>query len=502
MKRNEQNPELLSQPIERHLRVSGLIQKILDRFGVVSLGDLCELNIEEVAREKGVGEKKVATLQNLIVDAQNLTSYKPVKKRKDPFTSIQADVDFASPLLFVPSLIKEGFRRLKLDSVEKLLRLEVADMNSLPSWGEKKANAAIALRNLYETALGTTDVDNQVVLGLIVPVEVLPDLSLSELTIAEFLASEGDSKLKGKAIQEAADLRAFLGQCFLDSSPEEDISEMQWRDVPLQVNSRVQDFLDKYQIQSLNEVEKLAASASLDRADGRGRIDALAEDNFGESSLTNLRNEIFRLKAIGLRQYRAEIICDLEAIDCQELDWDKIPLKLRVKARNLLKSCKARTVAEVHRIALRSQVPVPGEDAWKCVGEYDGFTQPIVDELRREINRLAKLGLGRYRFGEEGRPRNFSEFISRVRSKLDPRHLSILKSYFEGRTFDQVGAAHDVTKERVRQILAASLEKIQGFEDAASELMSPVLQLLTERLIVPCSEIASVLGCQSHWELR
>jgi len=56
----------LSDPLADHIQVSGLVQKVLDRFKIVSVGDLCSLDIEVVRSEKGVGTKKVETLLSLI----------------------------------------------------------------------------------------------------------------------------------------------------------------------------------------------------------------------------------------------------------------------------------------------------------------------------------------------------------------------------------------------------------------------------------------------------
>ncbi|MDV6032732.1 MAG: hypothetical protein F9B45_22130 [Phycisphaera sp. RhM] len=493
----EQDAYLLSQPVIDHLKVDGLVEKILAKFDIVSLGDLCELDLNVVAREKGVGTKKIATLQNLISNAQDITSYKPT----NPRSSVAEEIDSGSPLLFVPSLIKEGFRHLNIDTVEKLLSLQADDLSMLPFWGGKKSNAAISLRKLYETVLMSNSIDDQSALGAVVPIEVMPDRSLGELTIAEFRLGAGGTNLKGKAVQETADLRAFFRSRFSRTEHWQAASKTDWREVPLQVNSRVQDFLDKHGIRLIRDIEKLAACASIDLADGRGRISALEEENFGESSLANLRNEVAVLKSLGLHQYRSRIICEHEALDCEEMDWEKVPLRIRPKTRKLLASCNARTVADVHRIALRSQVPVDEKDNWKSVGEFDGFTQAIVDELRREVNRLGKLGLSGYRFGEQGRPANCDEFIARVRSQLDSRYTFVLQDFFGGKTLEQVGCIHGVSKERVRQIVSNSLKKIAGFEDAARGLLLPALQMLDNRLYVTRSEIASAIGCTSDWEV-
>ena len=71
---DSENTELLTQPVALHLQISGLVAKILDRFSVVSIGDLCALDLDVVASEKGVGEKKVETLRRLIAAAQELAS--------------------------------------------------------------------------------------------------------------------------------------------------------------------------------------------------------------------------------------------------------------------------------------------------------------------------------------------------------------------------------------------------------------------------------------------
>ena len=105
---NSSNEELLKARVEEHLQISGLVRNVLSRFNVVSIADLCELDVEVVAREKGIGVKKLDSLRGLIADARQLASFSREEQSIDRPQSVRGQVEFESALLFVPSLIREG----------------------------------------------------------------------------------------------------------------------------------------------------------------------------------------------------------------------------------------------------------------------------------------------------------------------------------------------------------------------------------------------------------
>lgn len=307
--------------------------------------------------------------------------------------------------------------------------------------------------------------------------------------------------MKGKAVTEANDLCSlFRSRLQSDETGEVDV-EMDWRDVPLLINSRVQDFADRSELRTIAELELLSIRGWFTDSSTGNRVNVNDADNFGDSSLSNLRNTIAKLKSVGLKQYRKGVVCGIEEIDCPELAWEDIPLRLRSKPRKLLKKHAILTVTKVHRIAVRSQLPFKDPDCWKNVGEVEGFTQTIVDELRREVNQLGAMGLARYRFGESGRPANCQEFVQRVREMLDERQFEMLREQVSGETLNEIGLGQSVTRERARQIIVAAFKKLTAFRDVAQELLFAAMELLSERLFVPYRELVDVTVSQEDWEL-
>src|ERR1700722_17819853 len=64
--------EIIDEPVQKHLAVSGLLLTILRRFQIVTIGQLLSIDLEKVLEQKGVGEKKYELLKQLASDARNL----------------------------------------------------------------------------------------------------------------------------------------------------------------------------------------------------------------------------------------------------------------------------------------------------------------------------------------------------------------------------------------------------------------------------------------------
>jgi hypothetical protein len=376
---------------------------------VFSISDLCNLDIEVVAQKKGVGTKKIAAIEQLVSDARKLANCgnNPLRKRGRKSSISGSDLD--TPLVFVPHQLKESFRRLGIDTVGKLVFLEEEDLRKFLSFGERKANATIALRFFYETLFGSNSIDDQTTLRDIVPGAVLPKASLGKLTIAEFISGANDKELRGSAKQDALLLRSLLYRRCIKPNDLQGIANMNWRDVPLRITKRAKSFLDKYSISKLRDVDAFAVSAHIKAPNGKGYINALAEANFAECSLESIRDEMTSLK---------------------------------------------------------------------------------------------RYGLERYRFGEAGRPKNCSSLVEQACAQLDSRDAAIVKYYLEGRTLQQVANIHNISRERVRQIFALSLENLAIFTPVAREILAPVVKMLDDQLFVPLSSFVTALGCQYDWEVR
>ena len=492
---------ILSEPLANHLQVSGLVQKILDDFNIVSIGDLCSLNLEVVQDAQGVGTKKVKTLRLLIEQAKCFSHLDPTERSSTRMPSVVKDVGVESMLLYLPNFLKEGFRRLQIDTVEKLLCIELSDMQTLPSWGEKKLNAALALRTLYATVLRSNSVDGQSLVGNVVPFEVMPDPALATFSIAEFTQQRDLPALKGKAVQEAYDLRLFFERCIPDIKQIELTSQIDWRDVPLLVNCRVQNFLDKHQLRRLCDVVHLATYGSIASPEGEPCTSVFEESNFGELSLANLRNEISQLKAIGLGQYRAITICDINEIDCPTVNWQDIPLRVSVRIKKFLISNKIETIEEVHRMALRSQVYSHKEKRWVPLQDFLNFSGHSLIALRLELGSLALHGIERYRFGKEGAPSRLREVVRQALTSITPRQAKMIAARSMGMTLHETAKSFGVTRERIRQIEASAYHSLSNFRAIAQDFFDREIEAIEDDLFHSSKQIQAILQLDEEWQV-
>lgn len=495
------NTKIRDEPIEQHLPVSGLILNIVRDLGIRTIGDLCGLDIRTVEQVKGVGVKKVAAFKRLIEMAHQLA---------DISTDLICDtrVELAgtvfeqtSLLVFVPSILKVAFEQMKIDTVDKLLGLDVAELAALPGWGERKKAAVNGIRELYSRlAAIKPEADIQLVSD-VVPNELLPAESIGQMLIDNFINGHYGDGLRGKALQEVHDLRMLLTQVFAARSHADSIAEMEWRDVPLQVSGRVEAVADRYNLITVRQLEDFALHGRVVDPQTQDLVDVTREGNFGDSSLTALRDELRRFRSVGLQAYRNQLGCSFDLVEFAAMKWCEIPLKVNKRIRDFLLSQGIERIAEVHQVALRKQVFSRDQDKWIPASEFPNFTDQSVNELRDELAKLDSQGLDRYRFGKKGVPKTLDECIIRALAELNSRQFDIIKARCSGATLDETAQAHSVTKERARQIFSAAFKALQVYRFAAQALIEMYRSEFSRTLLWDVEQLRSLFKLREAWHL-
>lgn len=493
--------DIRNQPIEQHLPVSGLILNIVRNLGVRTVGDLCSLDIKTVEKVRGVGVKKVNELKRLIEMAQQLASItmEPVSDTKVDLTGTVFEQ--TSLLIFVPSILRVAFEQIKIDTVEKLLALDVVELDALPGWGERKKAAVAGIRELYSRlAAIKPNADIQLV-GDIVPNDVLPAESIGRMLFDDFITGRYGDGLRGKALQEVLELRMLLTHVFAVRSNAVSIVEMEWRDVPLQVSVKVESVADRYNLITVKQLEDFAIHGRVVDPQTQNLVDVKREGNFGESSLTGLREELQRFKSIGLKAYRQQLGCSFDVVEFAAMKWYEIPLKVNKRIRDFLLSQGIERIAEVHQVALRKQVFSKDQDKWLPVSEFPNLSDRSVDELRDELAKLDSQGLDRYRFGKEGVPKTLDECITRALAELNSRQFDIVKARCSGATLDEIAQSHSVTKERARQISSAAFKALQVYRFAAQSLIELQRSEFSRTLLWDAEQLRSLFKLREAWHL-
>jgi|694.fasta_scaffold35203_4 superfamily II DNA or RNA helicase len=489
------------EPIEQHLPVSGLIVNIIRDLGIRTVGDLCSLDIKTVEQVKGVGVKKIAELKHLIEMAQQLAgiSLDPVSDTRIELTGTVFEQ--ASLLVFVPSILKVAFEQIEIDTVGKLFATDVSELDALPGWGEKKKAAAAGIKELYSRlAAIKPDADIRLV-GDIVPNQVLPAENIGRMLLDKFINGRYGDELRGKALQEAHDLRMLLTHVFAERSNAESIVEMEWRDVPLQVSVKVEAVADRYNLVTVRQLDDFALHGRVVDPQTQNLVDVTRERNFGESSLTGLREELRRFKSVGLKAYRQQLGCSFDVVEIAEMLWCDVPLKVNKRIIDFLRSEGIEKISEVHQVALRKQVFSRDQNKWLPISEFANFSDRSVNELRDELAKLDSHGLDHYRFGKDGVPRTLDECIARALAELNSRQIEIVKARCSGATLDEAAQEHSLTRERARQISKSAFKRLQVYRFAAQALIEKHLRDLPRTLLWEAEYMRSYFKLREVWHL-
>jgi hypothetical protein len=493
--------DLLSKLIEQHLTVSGLVRNVVRDLDIRTIGDLCNLDINVVANLKGVGVKKVDEVRRLVERARQLAKISRSKEIEPSANLTKAVVGAGEILVFIPSILKLAFEQLGIDTVEKLLSLDLAQLDQLPGWGDRKKAAARGTKTLYARLAAHQPNGSVHLVGDLVPAEILPSAAVGETLLEDFLAGRNGDTLRGKSLLEANNLRILLSPVLETGSGNPQVEELEWRDVPLQVSARVETIADKYKLVSVQQIAEFAMHGRAVDPVTNIQVDVTRENNFGDSSLISLREEIHKLRTLGLDNYQRQFSCCLGDLDCADEAWRDVPLRINRRTRELLRHQGLVTIREVHRFALRKQVFRHDQDRWISVHEFSNFSEGSIHELRSELSKLAKAGLERYRFGKSGSPKTLAECIVRALGELEPRQLEIVRSRCSGATWDETAQQHQLTRERARQIAKAAFGKLYVYRSITGNLLSKSIAVFPPGLHWKSEEIQNLLNLELPWHL-
>ena len=407
----------------------------------------------------------------------------------------------ASLLVFVPSILKVAFEQIEIDTVEKLFATDVSELDALPGWGEKKKAAVAGIKELYSRlAAIKPDADIQLV-GDIVPNQVLPAENIGRMLLDKFINGRYGDELRGKALQEAHDLRMLLTHVFAARSNAESIVEMEWRDVPLQVSVKVEAVADRYNLVTVRQLDDFALHGRVVDPQTQNLVDVTREGNFGNSSLTGLREELRRFKSVGLKAYRQQLGCSFDVVEIAEMLWYDVPLKVNKRISDFLRSEGIEKISEVHQVLLRKQVFSRDKNKWLPISEFANFSDRSLDELRDELAKLDSHGLDHYRFGKDGVPRTLDECIARALAELNSRQIEIVKARSSGATLDEAAQEHSLTRERARQISKSAFKRLQVYRFAAQALTEKHLRDLPRTLLWEAEYMRSYFKLREVWHL-
>ena len=493
--------DISNDPIEQHLTVRGLIENIVQDLGIQTVGDLCSLDIKTVEHVKGVGVKKVDEFRRLIVKARQLAGV-TVAPVIHPRVELKGTVfERTSMLVFVPSILKVAFEQIAIDTVEKLLSLDVSELDALPGWGDKKRAAVAGVKELYSRlATMQPDADIQFVRDL-VPNEVLPAESVGRMLLDKFISGQYGDVLRGKTLQEAHDLRMLIAHTFNAKSNAESLEDMEWRSVPLQVGVKVETVADRYNLITVGQLEDFAMHGRVVDPQNQKSVDVTREGNFGGSSLTAFREELRRFKSMGLKAYRQRLNCDFDDLETGEMLWYEIPLRVGKRTRDFLRSQGIEKISEVHQVALRKQVFSKDQNKWLPVGEFANYSDRSINELRDELASLDSQGLDLYRFGKAGVPRTLNECIARALGELNSRQIEIIKARCTGATLGEIAQLHSLTRERVRQLASLAFKTLEVFRRLTKTLMDGHRQILPKSLLWDSEFLRCKLELEQPWHL-
>ena len=422
-------------------------------------------------------------------------------------------------LVFVPSLLKPTFENAGITTVEEFLSRNITEFQVRVGWGERKTRLFIALQRLYrDCASPSSLLDLNSNVGSVVSSDLLPDSRLHQMTVGDFVTSSGlPWVLSGRGRKDLEDLKRLFVLALNDSPPVEeqetrDFShlrdfehiDMAWRHVPLKVSKRVADLLDRYQLQTLRQLDHLVVTSYIPSPDTGELLPALEQKNFGRTSLSNLRNELQELGRHGLEEYRKRrgVTGGLERLPDPDMDWRDVPLRLSKRLIGSLDAFEVRTLAEVYGLSVKEKVIFPQRRKPSPALEQKNFSRKSRDQLRKELQSLAELGLEGYRYGNSGKPEKAVELVRLVFQELDERDANIFRLRCSGLSLEKIAMRFGLTRERVRQIETRALETVSTFATDARDILKPLDDVLHCEIVLDSATCLRLVGAESTWQFR
>ncbi|MDA0661122.1 MAG: zinc-ribbon domain-containing protein, partial [Planctomycetota bacterium] len=220
-----------------------------------------------------------------------------------------------APLIFVPSILKRLFRQHQISLTRDLFLLDAEKRREQGGWGARKLQVYGELQWFYfrlvfrgEAIIGSATLEQ------LIGSDLVPEPRLKAMRIDDFVNDASDD---GNSTDEIDELRTLMR--LLLNRPQADSwtsdrplsflwqfsnSKMNWRDVPLRIPSRAVTLLDEFNVETLDDVDRLAVSGFVDCPKTKTMVAVTEQSNFTSQSLYAIRNELYLLSSQGLDQYR------------------------------------------------------------------------------------------------------------------------------------------------------------------------------------------------------
>ena len=494
--------------IESKLEVSGALTPTLTALGVLTIGDLAEFDFSRIQKLSGIGKSKTVALKTLVQDAKDLVSEHVSQDPSSDFRSESFRTGMA--LRFVPSILKATFERDSVSTINDLYSIDAESVGNRTGWGAKKIRNLKSLQQLYNI-LNSRSIEYEEILGTIVGKCLLPLAELGDLSIRQLLEGETEVlKLKGAAKSDTDGLRALFA-ALPDirrneiqksvSRFSEQLNQTDWRDVPLNLAKRVVAFLDRFELNTVADLEIAATSGMVVCPKTNEKLLVSEQENFGASSFAKLKKELSRLAKLGLESYREGLVCGLEELPSPNMKWRAVPMRFNSRTQTFLTTFQVETLQNVHRISVRGQVVCPVTSQNLNATEQKGFSDRSLLDLRTELLKLANYGLEKYRYGANGTPASVAALSDLAMEFLDSRNFEVVKRRCHQLTLEEVAEQMNLTRERIRQIEVKSIEKLKRLSAAATDLLKPIDSALHKLGTVQTDPFLSTLGASSVWQI-
>jgi len=228
--------------------------------------------------------------------------------------------------------------------------------------------------------------------------------------------------------------------------------------------------------------------------------------NMGGTTVDQIKRKLekrgLKLESEG-RSLSKDLPSFLEDFPGTEMEWKDIPLKLSARVENFLNSFDLKTLKQLDTVAMTGGFIYEKTDERLDALQQPNFGETSLALIRKELGCLNEVGLERYRYGEEGRPRNVAALFTVILGSIDATSQEVLLLRWGGGTLENVGEKLKLTRERIRQIEAKAYDKCKyRFRGIALELLTPLTERLESESAVSLASACEVVGAESSEQLK
>ena len=134
--------------------------------------------------------------------------------------------------------------------------------------------------------------------------------------------------------------------------------------------------------------------------------------------------------------------------------------------------------------------------------EQKNFSTKSLDQLRKELQSLAELGLEGYRYGNIGKPEKATELAKVVFHELDERDANVFRLRCSGLTLERVAQRYGITRARAQQIEKRASESLPRFTTAARDILKPLDEALRRGIVLGSETCLKLIGAELKWQFQ